>query len=369
MSTSLESQILLAIWTMYQRNQISMEQKGCIKDLLIRKDNNLYSTIYHCKRQDQIEEGLLDILNCIYNQFGLIRVLQEIWILKKTHIQFSDQAINLVLLQLHNPNFITLRKGSDLRVQIMKATLLRISLEFDLALIIINEFLFLYNHLKLQLNLIFILCIFQTQNCSIQLINHCIQELLILIIIIISFFVIILLHCQVLYKQFLLQNNYISIHNKQIMTSKINKYQFIISNSYGIFIIKLKINKVIYPNREDKENQFLFLDINKYSAHEILRISYARTNTHFRSKPSDIVVYQINLEVVHTSQQLAKQDVSMLLKCLKRNLMKQKLQNNCCNNLLIKWIYQFSFICLLATIKLAQIIKNFNLIHNAHRFF
>ncbi|CAK80382.1 unnamed protein product (macronuclear) [Paramecium tetraurelia] len=168
MSTSLESQILLAIWTMYQRNQISMEQKGCIKgnyqiyqDLLIRKDNNLYSTICHCKRQDQIEERLLDILNCIYHQFGLIRVLQEIWMLKKTHIQFSDQAINLVLLQLPYPNVIILRKGFDLRVQIMKATLLRISLKFDLALIIINEFLFLYNHLKLQLNPIFILCIIQ----------------------------------------------------------------------------------------------------------------------------------------------------------------------------------------------------------------
>ncbi|CAD8161427.1 unnamed protein product [Paramecium pentaurelia] len=63
MSSSLESQILLAIWTMYQRNQISMEQKGCIKDLLIRKDNNLYQSICNCKRQDQIEERLLDILN------------------------------------------------------------------------------------------------------------------------------------------------------------------------------------------------------------------------------------------------------------------------------------------------------------------
>ncbi|CAD8080254.1 unnamed protein product [Paramecium sonneborni] len=90
MSTTLESQILLAIWTMYQRNQISMEQKGCIKDLLILKDNNLYSTICHCKRQDQIEETILDILNCIYIQFCLIRVLQEIWILKKISTQFLD---------------------------------------------------------------------------------------------------------------------------------------------------------------------------------------------------------------------------------------------------------------------------------------
>ncbi|CAD8061784.1 unnamed protein product [Paramecium primaurelia] len=90
MSSSLESQILLAIWTMYQRNQISMEQKGCIKDLLIRKDNNLYQSICNCKRQDQIEERLLEILNCIYFQFGLIRVLQETQILKKIYIQFSD---------------------------------------------------------------------------------------------------------------------------------------------------------------------------------------------------------------------------------------------------------------------------------------
>ncbi|CAD8168552.1 unnamed protein product [Paramecium pentaurelia] len=142
MSTSLESQILLAIWTMYQRNQISMEQKGCIKDLLIRKDNYLYSTIYHCKRQDQIEERLIDILNCIYNQFGLIRVLQETWMLKKIHILLSDQAINQVLLQLLNPNVIILKKGSDLRVQIIKVIILRISLELDLTLIIINEFFF-----------------------------------------------------------------------------------------------------------------------------------------------------------------------------------------------------------------------------------
>ncbi|CAD8150167.1 unnamed protein product [Paramecium octaurelia] len=90
MSTTLESQILQALWTMYQRNQISMEQKGYVKDLLIRKDNNLYQTVCRCKTQDQLEERLLEILNCIYFQFFLIRVLQETLMLKKTHIHLSD---------------------------------------------------------------------------------------------------------------------------------------------------------------------------------------------------------------------------------------------------------------------------------------
>ncbi|CAK69988.1 unnamed protein product (macronuclear) [Paramecium tetraurelia] len=90
MSTTLESQILSAIWAMYQRNQISMEQKGYVKDLLIRKDNNLYQTVCKCKGQDQLEERLLEILNCIYFQFCLIRVPQENLMLKKIHIQLSD---------------------------------------------------------------------------------------------------------------------------------------------------------------------------------------------------------------------------------------------------------------------------------------
>ncbi|CAD8073194.1 unnamed protein product [Paramecium sonneborni] len=61
---SLESQVLLALWKLYQQNQISMEQKGCIKDLLIRKDYNFYSAINDCQKLDQLEEKLLDILNC-----------------------------------------------------------------------------------------------------------------------------------------------------------------------------------------------------------------------------------------------------------------------------------------------------------------
>ncbi|CAD8063229.1 unnamed protein product [Paramecium primaurelia] len=65
MSSSLESQVLYALWDLYQQNQISMEQKGCIKDLLIRSDYNFYSSIYNCQRLDQLEEKLLEILNCI----------------------------------------------------------------------------------------------------------------------------------------------------------------------------------------------------------------------------------------------------------------------------------------------------------------
>ncbi|CAD8167547.1 unnamed protein product [Paramecium octaurelia] len=65
MSSSLESQVLFALWALYQQNQISMEQKGCIKDLLIRRDYNLYSAICNCKKLEQLEEKLLDILNCI----------------------------------------------------------------------------------------------------------------------------------------------------------------------------------------------------------------------------------------------------------------------------------------------------------------
>ncbi|CAD8162733.1 unnamed protein product [Paramecium pentaurelia] len=65
MSSSLESQVLFALWDLYQQNQISMEQKGCIKDLLIRRDYNFYSSIYNCQRLDQLEEKLLDILNYI----------------------------------------------------------------------------------------------------------------------------------------------------------------------------------------------------------------------------------------------------------------------------------------------------------------
>ncbi|CAD8083641.1 unnamed protein product [Paramecium sonneborni] len=61
---SLESQVLLALWELYQQNQISMEQKGCIKDLLIRKDYNFYSAISNCQKLDQLEKKLLDILNC-----------------------------------------------------------------------------------------------------------------------------------------------------------------------------------------------------------------------------------------------------------------------------------------------------------------
>ncbi|CAK80081.1 unnamed protein product (macronuclear) [Paramecium tetraurelia] len=65
MSSSLESQVLFAIWELYQQNKISLEQKGCIKDLLIRKDENFYSFIGNCQKFDELEERLLDILNCI----------------------------------------------------------------------------------------------------------------------------------------------------------------------------------------------------------------------------------------------------------------------------------------------------------------
>ncbi|CAK61495.1 unnamed protein product (macronuclear) [Paramecium tetraurelia] len=66
MSSSLESQVLFVLWALYQENQISMEQKGYIKeDLLIRRDQNFYSAISNCQKLDQLEEKLLDILNCI----------------------------------------------------------------------------------------------------------------------------------------------------------------------------------------------------------------------------------------------------------------------------------------------------------------
>ncbi|CAD8176002.1 unnamed protein product [Paramecium octaurelia] len=65
MSSSLESQVLFAIWELYRQNKISMEQKGCIKDLLIRKDHNFYCFIGNCQNFEELEEKLFDILNCI----------------------------------------------------------------------------------------------------------------------------------------------------------------------------------------------------------------------------------------------------------------------------------------------------------------
>ncbi|CAD8069668.1 unnamed protein product [Paramecium primaurelia] len=69
MSSSLESQVLFAIWRLYQQNQISMEQKGCIKDLLIKKDRNFYFIISNHQNLDELQEKLLEILNCIDLQF------------------------------------------------------------------------------------------------------------------------------------------------------------------------------------------------------------------------------------------------------------------------------------------------------------
>ncbi|CAD8075277.1 unnamed protein product [Paramecium primaurelia] len=258
MSTSLESQILLAIWTMYQRNQISMEQKGCIKDLLIRKDNYLYSTIYHCKRQDQIEERLIDILNCIYNQFVLIRVLQETWMLKKIHILLSDQAINQVLLQLLNPNVIILKKGSDLRVQIIKVIILRISLELDLTLIIINEFFIV--------NFCLIISIFNQSIIPFQTLSQYeidIYQFKVFKIYLYSysnFYQIFMLHC--LRQMQIFSFIYLFIINKELL-QKQNKYQFIIRNSYKILIITLIIKILFIKIGQVRQNQFELIDLKK----------------------------------------------------------------------------------------------------------
>ncbi|KAM3136803.1 hypothetical protein pb186bvf_011062 [Paramecium bursaria] len=58
--SSFEAKILQSIWILYQKNLISCEQKGSLKDLLIRKDRNLYY-LQNCDI-DTLVERLLEIL-------------------------------------------------------------------------------------------------------------------------------------------------------------------------------------------------------------------------------------------------------------------------------------------------------------------
>ncbi|CAD8089216.1 unnamed protein product [Paramecium primaurelia] len=59
---SIETEVLYALYSLYQKNLISYEQKGMIKDMLIQNDFVLRASIANCDTQFLLQYRILDLL-------------------------------------------------------------------------------------------------------------------------------------------------------------------------------------------------------------------------------------------------------------------------------------------------------------------
>ncbi|CAD8206905.1 unnamed protein product [Paramecium octaurelia] len=57
-----ESEVLFALYQLYQKNLISYEQKGMIKDMLIQNDFVLRASITDCDTQFLLQHRILELL-------------------------------------------------------------------------------------------------------------------------------------------------------------------------------------------------------------------------------------------------------------------------------------------------------------------
>ncbi|CAK92051.1 unnamed protein product (macronuclear) [Paramecium tetraurelia] len=59
---AIETEVLYALYSLYQKNLITYEQKGMIKDMLIQNDFVLRASIANCETQCLLQHRILELL-------------------------------------------------------------------------------------------------------------------------------------------------------------------------------------------------------------------------------------------------------------------------------------------------------------------
>ncbi|CAD8083179.1 unnamed protein product [Paramecium primaurelia] len=96
----IESEVLQTLYELYQRNLISYEQKGMIKDMLISKDVMFLSCIRECDSQFSLQDKIMELLK---EQESPLNITSTSPIKRIQYCQFSRQRFRSVI-QNYNKN-------------------------------------------------------------------------------------------------------------------------------------------------------------------------------------------------------------------------------------------------------------------------